>query len=167
MCYSPGAPPNHWVYVCPACGKRTAYVGDGATGPAYGDDRPVGHFDVERKLPLEAIWEMATEVERSVAAARRLPKLRGLHLDESPLCANCCPEGADHRPMLEIQLQGESVPRREPFSEEDVRILAAFLRSADRYLDEADWEHSLQQATGPIRRILLGEKEPPPPPEDA
>ena len=166
MCYSPGPPPSHWVYVCPACGMRTAYVGAAEGASTYGDEGPIGPFDVERRVPREAIWEMATEVEQSVAAARRLPKLRGLHLDESPLCASCRPDGPDPRPILEVQLQGEAVPRREPFSEEDVRILTAFLRSADRYMGEAGWEHSLQQATGPIRRILLGEREAPPPTED-
>ena len=62
-------------------------------------------------------------------------------------------------PALEVKLPREA-PNRVPLNLEDVRVLRAFLKGADRYADSYDNEHPLSSELGRLRHLLLGEPRP-------
>ena len=160
MCYMPAAPPDHWTYVCPACGKRTAYLAEESGGQSregWPVDEPA---DGERRVPRDSVWGMQG-LETNLSAARRLPKRSGISLDESSLCVFCRPDAEEYVPVLEVKIPGEA-PRRLRFDWQDVVILRAFLKGSDRYEDGEDSESPLGEEVSRLRSLLLGED----PPED-
>ena len=160
MCYMPAAPPDHWVYVCPACGKRTAYVAEERADGRW-EAAPVDEpSDGERRVPRDSVWDMQG-LDYALSLARRLPKRSGISLDESALCVFCRPDAEEHVPVLEVKLPREA-PRRLRFDAQDVVLLRAFLRGSDRYEDGPDSARPLGEEVSRLRSLLLGED----PPED-
>ena len=160
MCYMPAAPPDHWVYVCPACGKRTAYVGQRRPDQQWGDAPARRPSDGERKLPLESVWAMQG-LQAKLSLARKLPKRSGISLDESALCVFCRPDAEEYEAVLKVELPGEA-PRRVEFGSDDIVLLRAFLRGSDRYENGPDPARPLGEEVSRLRSLLLGED----PPED-
>jgi hypothetical protein len=79
MCYMPAAPPDHWTYVCPACGKRTAYVAEERAGAPW-EAGPVDEpSDGERRVPRDSVWDMQG-LDSALSLARGLPKRSGISL---------------------------------------------------------------------------------------
>lgn len=153
MCYSPAMPPDHWVFVCPTCGKRTAYLA-GREGSR--DLRPNAPADAERHVGFEACWQLAS-TRAALDAARRLPKRQGLRVDSSALCAACSPAATAFNLVLEVQLPDEDAPRRELVSEEDLLLLRAFLTGQDHFDAGQDGVLSLRRGIERIAQLLLGE----------
>lgn len=159
MCYMPAAPPDHWTYVCPACGKRTAYVAEERAGEPW-EAAPVDEpSDGERRVPRHSVWDMQG-LDPALSLARGLPKRSGISLDESALCAFCRPDAEEHVPVLEVKLPREA-PRRVRFDAQDVVLLLAFLKGSDRWEDDLS-AHSLGEEVSRLRSLLLDED----PPED-
>ena len=160
MCYMPAAPPDHWSYVCPACGKRTAYLAEESGGQSR-EGGPVDEpADGERRVSRDSVWDMQG-LQPRLSLARRLPKRSGISLDESSLCVFCRPDAEEYVPVLEVKIPGEA-PRRLRFDWQDVVILRAFLKGSDRYEDGEDSESPLGEEVSRLRSLLLGED----PPED-
>jgi hypothetical protein len=150
MCYSPAGPPDHWVYVCPTCGRRTAY------GRGEGRESEQGAWDSERRIA----WDTSSSLENLDAAltvARRLSRRALFALEESVLCAFCRPDADNWVPELRIQLPGEP-PRDIGLNLDDLQLLWAFLKGKDRYKDFRDAEHPLKAEFSRLRRLLLGEE---------
>jgi hypothetical protein len=155
MCYMPAAPPDHWTYVCPACGKRTAYVAEESADRRWGAALAEKPSDGERRVPRDTVWDMQG-LQSNLSLARRLPKRSGVSLDESPLCVFCRPDAEEYVPVLEVKLPGEA-PRRLRFDWQDVVILRAFLKGSDRYEDGEDSESPLGKEVSRLRSLLLGD----------
>jgi hypothetical protein len=150
MCYMPAAPPDHWTYVCPACGKRTAYLAEETAGQPW-EAAPVDEpSDGERRVPRDRVWDMQG-LQSRLSVARKIPKRSGVSLDESALCAFCRPDAEEYVPVLEVKLAGEA-PRRLRFDSEDVILLHAFLKGSYRYEDPDEVSR--------LRTLLLGEDSP-------
>ena len=155
MCYSPAPPPDHWIYVCPACGKRTAYIDAPDPDRRWGSAPANEPSDGERVVSRESVWNMQG-LESALSLARKLPKRSGISLDESALCVFCRPDTEEYEPVLEVALLRET-RRRVRFDSGDVLLLRAFLRKSDRYRDGQDFEHSLGEEVSRLRSLLLGE----------
>jgi hypothetical protein len=153
MCYSPAPPPDYWMYVCPACGKRTAYVldRDPDEGGEGASDREAS--DGERRVPRETLWDVQG-MEAALSVARKLPKRSGISLDESALCVFCRPDAEEYVAALEIRFTREA-PRRLPLKLEDVNLLRAFLSGSDRYPAGFGSEQPLRGEVRRLRRLLL------------
>jgi hypothetical protein len=155
MCYSPAAPPDHWVYVCPTCGKRTAYVSEWVVNLGSGASSAREPSDGERRVPGENPWREWLLLDPALRLARAFPKGCGISLDESALCAFCRPDAEEWEPVLVLELSGEP-PRRLALNRHDVPILRAFVEGSDRYRDPFDSEYPLASAVRRLRDILLG-----------
>ena len=105
--YSPGPPPSHWVYVCPTCGRRTAYLVDAEDEIRwYREERAGEPVDAERKVSGRKVSELVADTESALWAARDLPAGKGVRVDESALCAVCSPDAQSFEPLLENPVPG-------------------------------------------------------------
>lgn len=163
MCYSPAMPPprDRWTFTCPDCGRRTVYVAE-LRWPSGGEPaKPVATGEGERHISEPELWALAENTEWLLAAARRLPKRKGIHIDASALCAFCSPGAQRFEPVLEVQLPDEKQPRRTSFTSEDVEILKAFFTGKDRYQAGQGSERALRDEVARLKSLLLGEEEDP------
>jgi len=102
MCYMPAAPPDHWTYVCPACGKRTAYVAAERAGEPWEAAPWTNRRTARGGSPGQCLGHAGPGF--CVVAGAAAPKRSGISLDESALCAFCRPDAEEHVPVLEVKL---------------------------------------------------------------
>jgi hypothetical protein len=157
MCYMPSPPPDQWIYVCPACGRRTAYTCEPRRGWR---ETPAPRPTDGARAVAEDDFQGILDLGEALSLARKLPKRSGIRVDESALCAFCRPETRDYTPALEIRV-GEEPPRRVPLCHRDVVLLKAFISGAERYMAGFGRESALADAVSQLRYLLLGG----PPPE--
>jgi len=149
MCYEMSGQPDRIDFLCPHCGSRTAY----AKHPWVEGDR--SKDESERRFEV---------VTYDIPQCRDLIKtIEGLEakLDESELCATCCPKVEQPSLTLELRPQaGADIRRTRNVTPDDLRALAAFLKDRDRWANEQDWEQALRDRL-PRLAEMLGLEVPP------
>ena len=158
MCYSPAPPPSYWVFICPTCGRRTAYILGSEEDEFTSTRKPRKPADAERRMQREESWRIAASLEVA-QEARKLPKRKGLRVDASALCAVCRPAAKRFEPILEVQLPDDKEPRRIRLKSEDVELLRAFLAGKDRYDAGQGSARPLQDELARLKVLLLGARD--------
>jgi hypothetical protein len=142
-CYETVGPPGRIDFICPHCGSRTAYAnppwdaGDGSSD------------ELRRRFNL---------VNYNIPHCRDLIKnIDGLEakLDESELCATCCPKAEKPSLILSLRPQaGADIRRTRDITPDDLRALAAFLKGKDRWEGEQEREQAVRDRLQRLAEIL-------------
>lgn len=151
MCYDMAGPPDRIDFICPHCGSRTAY----ANPPWVEGDR--SQDESRRRFGL---------VTNHIPKCRNLiKKVHGIEatLDETELCAACCPKVQQPSLILVLRPQaGADLRRTRDITPDDLQALAAFLEGRDRWVGEQEAEYAVRNR---LQRLaeMLGLEVPPSP----
>jgi hypothetical protein len=143
MCYDTAGPANRIDFICPHCGSRTAYA-----NPPW--DAGDGSSDELRRRFVMVTFDIPQ-------CRDLIKKIDGLEskLDESELCATCCPKVEKPSLILTLRPQaGADIRRIRDITPDDLRVLAAFLNGKDRWEGEQEWEHPVKDRLQRLAEIL-------------